>query len=100
MRSPFSRRSARIASRALRLRPAEPLRFVAFSKPSEEMRSAFAVCWVSVEPPCTLPAPVDFFSTVLIAARSVPKASMPGWSKKLASSEAMNAWTSRLGIRS
>jgi hypothetical protein len=37
---------------------------------------------------------VDFLSTVLIAARSVPKASMPGWSKKLASSEAMNACTS------
>jgi hypothetical protein len=82
------------------LRPAEPLRLVARSKPSEEMRIALAVCWVSVEPPCTLPAPVDFLSTVLSAARRVPKASMPGWSKKLASSEAMKACTRRLGMRS
>ena len=46
------------------------------------------------------PRPVDFLSTVLKAARSVPSQSTPAWSKKLSSSEAMKACTSRLGMRS
>ena len=51
----------------------EKLFFVPCANPSELMRSAFAVCWVMVEPPC-----VCLRNTkVLKAARRVPFQSIP-----------------------